>query len=134
MAMATEVAWRQDALEFEEAMAKELRQDLQSEAEANKAALSEYSMLRSQRDASMLPNFKDHEKHIDDIDESSMQLLDEAEILQNQLEIALGADLWRRMRREAWLDHDQSLTSQRSSTGSANAQVRRTVGLKRLHI
>lgn len=35
--MATEVAWRQDALEFEEAMAKELRQDLQSEAEANKA-------------------------------------------------------------------------------------------------
>ena len=37
MAMATEVAWRQDALEFEEAKAKELRQDLQSEAEANKA-------------------------------------------------------------------------------------------------
>ena len=50
-------------------------------------------------------------------EESSMQLLDEAEILQNQLEIALGADLWRRMRREAQLGTDVSYTRQSSFSG-----------------
>lgn len=83
--------WRRDALRFEEQRAQQLRRVLRSESEASEAALHEYRNLRAQRDNYLHPQ--------DLAEAKPSRLLDEAEILQNQLEMTLGLDLWRRMRK-----------------------------------
>eukprot|EP00435_Cladocopium_sp_Y103_P053727 s1703_g17.t1 len=83
--------WRRDALSFEEQRAQQLREVLRSESEATEAALHEYRNLRAQRDNYLHPQ--------DLAEANPSTLLDEAEVLQNQLEMTLGLDLWRRMRK-----------------------------------
>ncbi|CAJ1360188.1 unnamed protein product [Effrenium voratum] len=91
-----------NSLHFEQNLAAELRARLSSEASAAQAALSEYARLRGRRSVlrkEALADTRLRDEPLCEANAHTAQLLDEAEVLQNQLELALGHDLWRRMRK-----------------------------------